>query len=77
MWLRPLIVQVASKIVEMEEEAVCSLPVEERRVAEKDRVYEALIYPEEDQRSPCPVGFLFKPNGVNGEFECRQVDVAW
>lgn len=77
MWLRPLIVQVASKIVEMEEEAVCSLPVEERRVAEKDRVYEALIYPEEDQRSPCPVGFLFKPHGANGEFECRQIDVAW
>jgi hypothetical protein len=78
MWLRPLIVQVASKIVEMEEEAVCSLPVEERRVAEKDRVYEALIYPENDTpRSLYPVEFLFKPHGVNGEFESRRVDVKW
>jgi hypothetical protein len=77
MWLRPLIVQVASKIVEIEEEAVCSLPVEKRWVAEKDRVYEALISPEENQRNPCPVEFLFKPYGVNGEFESRRVDVAW
>lgn len=77
MWLRPLIVQVAFKIVEMEEETVCSLPVEERRIAERDRVYEALIYPEENQRNPYPVGFLFKPNGVNSEFESRRVDVAW
>lgn len=78
MWLRPLIVQAAWKIVEIEEEPVCHLPVEERRVAEKNRVYEALIYPEEDaQRSPCPVEFWFAPDPVNGDFERRRVDVAW
>lgn len=78
MWRRSLIVQVASKIVEIEEEALCSLPVGERRVAEQDRVYEALILPDDEvQRNPTPVEFLFKPYGVNGEFESRRVDVAW
>lgn len=76
MWFRPLIVQVASKIVETEEAAQCTLPVEERKVAEKDRVYEALIYPDNHQR-PCPVEFWFKPDSVNGDFESRRVDVSW
>lgn len=78
MWLRPLIVQVAYKIVEIEEEPLCYLPVEERKVAEKGRVYEALIYPEQDaQRSPCPVEFWLAPDPVSGDFERIRVDVAW
>lgn len=78
MWRRSLIMHVASKIVEIEEKALSSLPVRERRVAEQDRVYEVLILPDDEvQRNPTRVEFLFKPYGVNGEFESRKVDVAW
>ncbi|KAJ5151171.1 uncharacterized protein N7482_010423 [Penicillium canariense] len=77
MWLRPLMVQVASKIVEMEEAPLVCLPVEERIVEEQHRVYETLIYPDDSQKNPCPVHFLFKPHGVTGGFESRWADVAW
>lgn len=70
MWDKRRYVEAATKIVEFEEAQYSSLAVAERIPEERCRVHETLLFSEAaSYASPCPVLFLWKPYGLNSEFE--------
>lgn len=78
MWDKRRYVEGATKVVEFEEAMCLSLPVEERVPEERCRVHEALMFSEAAcYASPCPVLFMWKPHGLDSEFEYYRDEMNW
>ncbi|KAJ5171845.1 hypothetical protein N7492_004438 [Penicillium capsulatum] len=78
MWHKRRYVEAATKIMEFEEAHCSFLPVEERIPEECYRIHDALMFSEEAfYTNPCPVMFLWKPHGLDADFEKYWDEVQW
>ncbi|KAJ5371766.1 hypothetical protein N7517_003772 [Penicillium concentricum] len=68
----------ARRILEIEEEPLLHLAIGERVPDDSQRVYDALMFPENDVfPNPCPVLLLMKPQGVDGPWARQSEFVGW
>ncbi|KAJ5504543.1 hypothetical protein N7463_007417 [Penicillium fimorum] len=69
---------VAQRILEIEEGPVLHLPIGERIPHDSQRVYEALMFPENDDfPNPCPVLLLMKPQGIDEPWVSHSELLRW